>query len=205
MLTSQGQAPASALVPPTTRVLPFSSSELKGRSPQLPLQVESHFHPAPWLAAAPAEAPHKVCRDSRPGKAAGCAPVHKELRLPHGVQGAVAWPQRTSGPSPGSPRSAARAPSQSLGPLTRRCSTCPAEACTRPGGRGGRAAASLPVARVSCGSEVSVRRHSHSRSAHGARGALSPGLMSQSSRSMFGHCGLWNNTELYNGLGQNGP
>lgn len=90
MLTSQGQAPASALVPPTTRVMPWSSSETKGRSPQTSLQVESNFHPAPWLAAAPAEAPCKVCRDSRPEKAAGFAPVHKELRLPHGVREAVA-------------------------------------------------------------------------------------------------------------------
>lgn len=91
MLTSQGQAPALALVPPTTRVMPRPSSEVKGRSPQLPLQAESHFHPAPRLAAeAPAEAPHKVCRDSRPGKAMACAPVHKELRLPHRGQEAVA-------------------------------------------------------------------------------------------------------------------
>lgn len=177
MLTSQGQAPPSAFLPPTTRVMPRSSSEVKGRIPQLPLQVENNFLPAPWLATAPAEALHKVCRDSRPGKATGCAPVHKELRLPH----AVAWPWRTSGPSPGSPQSAAQAPSQSLGPLTRRCSTWPAQACRWPAGRGGRAAALLSVARVSCRSEASVHRHRRSHSARSTCTALSPGLMSQSS------------------------
>lgn len=100
MLTSQGQAPASALLPPTTRVRPRSSSEVKGRRPQFPLQEESNFRPAPWLAAAPAEAPHKVWGQH----ATEWVPVHKELRPPRGVRGAAAWPRRTSGPSPGSPQ-----------------------------------------------------------------------------------------------------
>lgn len=184
MLTSQGQAPASALLPPTTRVRPRSSSEVKGRTPQFPLQVESRFHPAPRLAAAPAEAPHKVWGQHATER----VPVHKELRLPRGVQGAVAWPRRRSGPSPGSPQVLPK-PSPILGPLTRRCSTCPAQACTRPAAREGTAAAWLPVALASYRSKASVCQHSRSArstcGAHSTCGALSPGLMSQSSRSVF--------------------